>query len=193
MGNNRHKTPVQKTCVDCGSIYEAIMKDAKFCKPCRNKVRLSKISQKPKAIINVECTVCKNLIRDARKSQKYCQDCKQEAYKKVKKEKALATKKQGVSTTITCKTCQETVTRTGANQKRCSYCSNIRNYRRIAFENLLPICNRCDSRVTVKTSNVHHKDRDRKNDSLSNLEILCISCHRDEHTRRDRLGRLYSI
>lgn len=29
--------------------------------------------------------------------------------------------------------------------------------------------------------NVHHKDRDRKNNDLDNLELLCPNCHAEEH------------
>ena len=28
---------------------------------------------------------------------------------------------------------------------------------------------------------VHHKDRDRNNSDISNLEILCANCHMKEH------------
>ncbi|MBI4238128.1 MAG: HNH endonuclease [Deltaproteobacteria bacterium] len=42
------------------------------------------------------------------------------------------------------------------------------------------ICNRCglaDVRVLV----VHHRDRNRKNNTIENLEWLCQNCHCLEH------------
>ena len=37
-----------------------------------------------------------------------------------------------------------------------------------------------------RRANVHHKDRNRRNNHFSNLELLCPKCHLNEH-RRDRL------
>jgi 5-methylcytosine-specific restriction endonuclease McrA len=54
------------------------------------------------------------------------------------------------------------------------------DYRQFAFQHLPYQCNRCqyaDKRILV----VHHKDRDRTNNNLSNLEILCPNCHAIEH------------
>jgi len=53
-----------------------------------------------------------------------------------------------------------------------------KDYRDIAFRNLPNVCNRCGfDKVLV----VHHKDRDRSNNTLGNLEILCPNCHALEH------------
>lgn len=41
-------------------------------------------------------------------------------------------------------------------------------------------CERCgyDKKEIL---NVHHRDRDKKNNDLSNLELLCPNCHAEEH------------
>lgn len=46
------------------------------------------------------------------------------------------------------------------------------------------LCERCgyDKKEIL---NVHHKDRDRKNNNLSNLELLCPNCHAEEHYLKD--------
>lgn len=65
------------------------------------------------------------------------------------------------------------------------YGSTETNYRAIAFRNHLHVCNRCgysDMRILV----AHHKDRDRKNNEVDNLEILCPNCHAFEHLSRPR-------
>ena len=41
-------------------------------------------------------------------------------------------------------------------------------------------CGRC-TYTKAKILQVHHKDRDRKNNSLENLELLCPNCHMEEH------------
>ena len=45
---------------------------------------------------------------------------------------------------------------------------------------LEPACAACGS---VKKLNVHHKDRNRKNNDYSNLEVLCPNCHSIEHMK----------
>ena len=73
-----------------------------------------------------------------------------------------------------------------ACQNRCQACTqhfkfrpcSEGNYRRKARENLAWICTRCQS---GKNLLVHHKDEDRTNNDLSNLEVLCRRCHQMEH------------
>lgn len=54
-------------------------------------------------------------------------------------------------------------------------------YRRYAFENFNNSCNRCGYDECKKILEVHHKDRDKSNNDLTNLEILCPNCHAKEH------------
>lgn len=57
---------------------------------------------------------------------------------------------------------------------------NIPTYRTLAFMNNEPICNRCGF-SNKEALQVHHIDRNRENNALSNLEILCANCHMIEH------------
>ena len=43
-----------------------------------------------------------------------------------------------------------------------------------------PVCERCKYDV-YQILQVHHKDRDRTNNTLRNLELLCPNCHASEH------------
>ncbi len=45
------------------------------------------------------------------------------------------------------------------------------------------ICEKCGlkSHDYKKSLAVHHKDRNKKNNLINNLEILCDSCHMKEH------------
>lgn len=56
-----------------------------------------------------------------------------------------------------------------------------RNYRRIAFAVKPKICERCGFDKHEGAIIVHHKDRNRDNGDISNLEILCANCHAIEH------------
>jgi hypothetical protein len=56
-----------------------------------------------------------------------------------------------------------------------------RTYRKIAFRNLPEECHRCGYSEVPEVLQVHHIDRDRSNNHLENLEILCPTCHEVEH------------
>jgi hypothetical protein len=61
------------------------------------------------------------------------------------------------------------------------YDSSVYDYRKIAFREKLPICERCGYCTNIAAIVVHHKDKDRTNNDISNLEILCCNCHAIEH------------
>ncbi len=45
-------------------------------------------------------------------------------------------------------------------------------------------CERCDY-SKIEVLQVHHKDRNRNNNDLSNLELICPNCHYEEHFLKD--------
>lgn len=56
-------------------------------------------------------------------------------------------------------------------------------YRKIAFNHYGKKCQKCgvdDMRVLT----VHHKDRNRKNNNIENLEVLCYNCHYLNHSKK---------
>lgn len=66
------------------------------------------------------------------------------------------------------------------------YKTGIGIYHKKAFSIKDCICEQCGS---VQNLLVHHKDHDRSNNELDNLEILCKRCHQKHHETRDSLGR----
>lgn len=62
------------------------------------------------------------------------------------------------------------------------YGETIKDYRVLIFKvaNKPKICERCgfDKEAAII---VHHKDRNRDNNDISNLEVLCANCHAIEH------------
>ncbi|WP_394999919.1 HNH endonuclease [Acinetobacter sp.] len=56
-----------------------------------------------------------------------------------------------------------------------------RTYRKIAFKDREKKCNRCGYQKHIRILQVHHIDRNRKNNKYNNLEILCPTCHAEEH------------
>lgn len=62
-----------------------------------------------------------------------------------------------------------------------------RSYRYKALERYGHCCNRCHYDKNLDVLEVHHKDRDRANNHISNLEVLCKNCHHEEHAEEKRL------
>jgi len=56
--------------------------------------------------------------------------------------------------------------------------SGIGIYRRWALNYYGEKCIKCES---IEKIQVHHIDEDRENNDLSNLMVLCVSCHKKEH------------
>lgn len=55
------------------------------------------------------------------------------------------------------------------------------SYRKVALRELENVCNRCGYKDVPAILQVHHVDRNRENNSVDNLEILCPNCHAIEH------------
>lgn len=64
-----------------------------------------------------------------------------------------------------------------------SYRNGASRYRQLKLDSVeSPKCERCgfDNIIALE---VHHKDRNRENNDLSNLEVLCCNCHTLEHRK----------
>lgn len=80
---------------------------------------------------------------------------------------------------VTCsRACSNTYFRSGTNNG--NFIDGSKQYRDKAFKIYKPLCNRCGF-DNILALEVHHKDRDRSNNDLSNLEIVCANCHTIDH------------
>ena len=55
------------------------------------------------------------------------------------------------------------------------------SYRARALQLLPNCCNRCGYNKYIEVLEVHHKDSNRANNQIDNLEIVCANCHRETH------------
>lgn len=58
-------------------------------------------------------------------------------------------------------------------------------YRRIMLANTYPVCELCGEE-NINNLHVHHKDKNRKNNTLDNLMWVCSSCHNNIIHKRER-------
>lgn len=64
-------------------------------------------------------------------------------------------------------------------------------WRKIALTNKDPICEICGTAAEGRSLHIHHKDKNRNNNNLDNLQVVCVLCHNNIlHPReRDSFGR----
>lgn len=122
------------------------------------------------------CIKCNNVITNPRKGLKYCSSkCRNSYISYQWRIKKGIIKKPGVGS--------------GGNQEGKAnhmYKNGIGIFHKLAFSEKEHVCERCESKENLL---VHHKDHNRSNNELQNLEILCKKCHQKHHETRDNLGR----
>ena len=64
-------------------------------------------------------------------------------------------------------------------------------WRKIALLNKTCACEECGEIASGRRLHIHHKDKNRKNNDLDNLQVVCVRCHNlILHKRqKDNLGR----
>lgn len=150
-GKRRRLYPYQ--CEGCGGVaYAPKCHGRKFCK---------KECHKPKEV-DVVCDFC---------------------HKPFKRKKSLL-KKSKSGFRFCDRACKDKGQTIGSNLQKMRprhYADGRSSYRDIAKRGLPIECNRCGWKEVPGVLKVHHRDRNRDNNKIENLEILCPNCHDIEH------------
>jgi len=167
---------VTKTCLNCGTEFNAPQKEVnrgygKYCsRSCSAKH-----------------------IRNPKQLNTKCDNCGKEFYKSGWR------KSQSKSGYHFCsRKCKDEAQRVESHLKNFnppfyeegSDCAST--YRAIAFRNKEHKCTICGYKEVIEVLVVHHIDQNRSNNSMSNLEILCPTCHEVKHfkTKTGRWGKI---
>lgn len=139
---------------------------------------------------NIACSVCGTKIY--RRPGQLAQSggrafCKQACYGlTLRKEHPCVVCKKPILASANKKTCSRScanVNRTGINYHTGARKDKVQYQRGLKMRLLQirkPVCERCEY-GKYEILNVHHKDRNRQNNDLENLELLCPNCHSEEH------------
>lgn len=157
--NNAHRTNkyIDKVCACCGKIFKSnrFLPHTKFCSQlCSQKNRRSER-------INKFCEFCKTEFSmkkrsDGRSKYYFCSNfCKNSFFKNKPEERGVFS---------------------GHNGK-----SRLTKYRMVAFDKFEHKCNYCGYNKHIEVLQVHHKDKNRENNIIDNLEIVCPTCHAESH------------
>lgn len=154
---------ITKECIECGHDFLTENKyinrgEGKFC-----SVRCGALyNAKTKQIPNTICAFCKSLFY---------------------RPKSKNTIKRSKSGLFFCSVKHKNLAQRIVNNiiKVEHYKSGIGTYRQRTLESKESRCNRCGFDSTPDALIIHHKDRNRGNNELANLEVLCHNCHYLEH------------
>lgn len=139
----------------------------------------TELNRKPADKKRYKNLFCNRYCRDKFKIKKVkvkCANCNKEI------EKSPRDIKKSESGNLFCnKSCFATFN--NYNKKR-NYKNGEFSYRELAFRSLPKKCNRCGYKKYTSILEVHHKDHNRENNIINNLEILCPNCHSIEHIEK---------
>jgi len=154
---------ITKECANCRAVFEAALREHKrgngrFCSMHCNAVNAARSRVRPSVI--VRCATCDaelrrppSRVRNARSPVFFCSK--------------------------SCKTRFQWTT----ERRPHHYTTGIPTYRERALAAYPARCSRCGWERLPAILEVHHRDRDRENNAVDNLEILCRNCHGEEHYR----------
>lgn len=157
---NRYK--IQKTCSECQNdffVRRAWCEKQKFCSQ-----KCSAISRARESTQEVSCAYCNKVFRKAltrlntKSGLHFCSRVHKDLAQRIGGIKEIQPSHYGTVNT---------------------------NYREVAFRNNKAECVRCGYDKYTNVLVVHHIDRDRTNNVLENLEILCPNCHAEEHYKAE--------
>lgn len=157
---------MKRLCKECNNEFEAIEKEVKrgygfFCSiECSAKYNGR---NRIKPIPNVQCAQCgKSFYRNTSKKK----NSKSGLYFCCRKHKDLGQRLGGFSE---------------LHPPHYGTSTGVHDYRNRAIKKYGNICNRCGYDKNIAAIVVHHKDRNRANTLIENLEVLCANCHAIEH------------
>jgi hypothetical protein len=153
--NNSRKIKDKKICIQCNKQYSTSCKHSKYCShTCSSKARLG-------VKIDVECDNCriffpKKKSKINRSHRHFCTNtCKQIYYKNNPNERGVFSGHNGRSAIV--------------------------SYRVHAFKCYEHKCYYCGYNKYEDVLQVHHLDKNRNNNNIKNLRIVCPTCHSEVH------------
>lgn len=166
-----HSMKVKRNCLNCGNTFEAEQREinrgyGKFCKrKCSATYNANKRSE----------NISPNVI---------CAYCKKYFYLNTSKQK---NSKSGLF--FCCRDHKDAAQRIGGIKEIMPphYGETGGDYRTMVFKvaGKPKVCERCGFDKHEAAIIVHHKNKDRSDNTLDNLEVLCANCHAIEHWSKD--------
>lgn len=130
---------------------------------------------------NRQCKSCYQTYTPSGPAQKYCPECGLKIKRaNSRKKNKIFRKKQGRAVGVGSGNNQ------GRGESHATYKNGTGIYKKLGKQKAIELghCERCKTKLDLENPFkwcTHHKDHNRMNNKLENLEILCKSCHQKEH------------
>lgn len=183
-GIKRSRVRISKTCKQCNAEFSVAnyRKDtALFCS--RKCLGLSTRYQ-----CTTVCAICQTEFTHIASRANKAKYCSQKCYNKAQNEKGTVQYECAHCHTVFLdspshkrKYCSRACINKASKERWNPAFSTVRNI--MLKRNMLSHCNRCGYKEHPNILGVHHRDRNRRNNSLENLEVLCPNCHSLEHAK----------
>lgn len=163
-------------CIKCDVDTE--LNYAKYCDACRRPMRLKSLQNAPYKPKDKPCRNCNESFFAIGPSSLYCAVCGPKIHsEKFNIRNNNYRRDRGIKVGVGSGNNQ------GKGPTHHSFKNGIETYRKLAREAKGNTCERCNIVLNFSTRGwcVHHKDHDRTNNKLDNLELLCRRCHALEH------------
>jgi hypothetical protein len=181
---SKPRTGKEMNCGNCGrNVYVPINRFESF-KYCSRSCK----ALATRVVAESNCKICKNNFSHISSRSNIAKYCSRKCYYISQKHKGSVEKN--------CKHCGVKFLTSPSKKKMfCSKtCVNkpkINNWnpsfsavrKNMLARNLVIKCERCGFDKIKEILGIHHKDRNRKNNSMDNLEVLCPNCHSIEHCK----------
>lgn len=159
---------VEKSCAYCHNNFNAPLKEVargngRYCsRSCGARVRAQALAEeKKKERVDLTCASCGAVFQ--------------------RPQSAKRSSRHGVY--FCSRSCKDMGQRIGGVEaiQPPHYGTGASSYRAAAIRSHGARCIRCGYSRFIEVLQVHHKDRDRSNASIDNLEVLCPTCHEEDH------------
>ena len=149
-----------RECINCHKEYKGTKRQKVCSLSCSSKYS----GEKSRSIPNITCPICGELFYRSKSEKKT---------------------KSGINVcSRKCQSIAQSLEKGLIKNNR--YDKGIRSYRKNALK-FTQICGKCSFNI-VELLVVHHRDGDRNNNVLSNLEVLCPNHHAMAHFKNGRLN-----
>jgi hypothetical protein len=155
---------IQKQCLACNKMFLA---------------RSSEVNRGNGRYCSIDCgRKSRTLFKKERQHNCHCAFCNKTFYRNNTKQKASRSGLQFCN-----RLCKEKAQKLGGIKEIQPehYGKGVFDYRKFALEQKPHVCEKCGYNKIPQILEVHHKDRNRKNNDILNLQILCSRCHDEEH------------
>lgn len=182
---------IEIKCLNCSSLFKVKQYRKDTAKYCSRRC----LALHCRVELTSNCLICDKSFTHISSRANKAKYCSRSCYYKSQSIKA-ETKNSPFKIEVSCHHCEKKFYSYSYHSRK--YCSracvskeNKKTFspkfttvrRQMQRRSMIQKCNRCGFDSHPNILGVHHRDHDRNNNDISNLEVLCANCHSIEHNK----------